>query len=384
MLVSVDAESYDATAVRATYLCSLGNSRERIYAEKEQFAKNRMKALVKHSPGNGNVSVLDVEEPKCGDKQVKVEIAYCGVCGTDLHVLHDTFRNYPPVILGHEFSGTVVEVGNEVATVSVGDRITGLGATAVSCGECEYCRQGYFIFCSRRRGMGHGVNGAFTRYVLLRPDQVYKVPSFLSLEEAAMSEPFAAAVQAVAEQTPLRLGDTALISGPGPMGLLCLKLLVAQGISTIVAGAPGDEERLAAAKRFGAFATVNVGSQDLQATIKELTNGRGVDVALECAGAGASVRGCLGALRPMGHYTQVAICGRDIEFPIDLIFYKQLSMKGSICYTANTWRRMMEIYATGKISFSDMITNKLPITRWEEAFDLCKTKQAIKVLMYPV
>ena len=199
-----------------------------------------------------------------------------------------------------------------------------------------------------------------------------------------MSEPFAAAVQAVTEQTPLRLGDTALVSGPGPIGLLCLKLLVAQGIKVIVAGAPGDEERLAAAKRFGAFEVVNVGSQDLQAEIEEHTKGRGVDVALECAGAAASVRGCLGALRPMGHYTQVAICGRDIEFPIDLIFYKQLSLKGSICYTANTWRRMMEIYATGKVQFADMISDKLPITEWEKAFDLCKTKQALKVLMYPV
>ena len=101
-----------------------------------------MKALVKYASGSGNVGVLDVEEPKCGPSQVKVEIAFCGVCGTDLHVLHDTFRNYPPVILGHEFSGTVVEVGGDVTSVSVGDRITGLGATAVSCGECEYCRRG--------------------------------------------------------------------------------------------------------------------------------------------------------------------------------------------------------------------------------------------------
>jgi L-iditol 2-dehydrogenase len=99
-----------------------------------------MKALVKYASGNGNLMVMDVDEPQCGSKQVKVEIAYCGVCGTDLHVMHDTFRNYPPVILGHEFSGTVVEVGSEVETVSVGDRITGLGATAVTCGECEYCR----------------------------------------------------------------------------------------------------------------------------------------------------------------------------------------------------------------------------------------------------
>jgi L-iditol 2-dehydrogenase len=343
-----------------------------------------MKALVKYASGNGNLMVMDVDEPQCGSKQVKVEIAYCGVCGTDLHVMHDTFRNYPPVILGHEFSGTVVEVGNEVETVSVGDRITGLGATAVTCGECEYCRQGYFIFCSRRRGMGHGVNGAFTRYVLLRPDQVYKIPPDFSLEEAAMSEPFAAAVQAVTEITTVRLGDTALVSGPGPIGLLCLKLLVANGIKTIVAGAPKDDERLAYAMQYGAHAVINVGNEDLQTAVKEYTGGRGVDVAFECAGVASSVRGCINALRPMGQHTQVAICGRDIEFPIDQIFYKQLKMAGSITYTANTWRRMMEIYATGKIQFDDMISAKLPISDWERAFELCMTKQAVKVLMYPI
>ena len=105
---------------------------------------------------------------------------------------------------------------------------------------------------------------------------------------------------------------------------------------------------------------------------------------VECGGVAASVRGCINALRPMGQHTQVAICGRDIDFPIDQVFYKQLKMAGSICYTANTWRRMMEIYATGKIQFDDMISAKLPITDWEKAFDLCISKQAVKVLMYPV
>src|ERR1700756_1938396 len=129
-----------------------------------------MKALVKYASGEGNVEIREVEEPRCGDDQVKLEIAYCGICGTDIHVLHDTFRNYPPVILGHEFSGTVVEVGRNVNHhAALGERVTGLGATAVTCGQCEYCLSGYFIFCSNRRGMGHGVNGAFTRYVVMRP-----------------------------------------------------------------------------------------------------------------------------------------------------------------------------------------------------------------------
>jgi L-iditol 2-dehydrogenase len=342
-----------------------------------------MKALVKYASGEGNVDIQEVEEPRCGDNQVKLEIAYCGICGTDIHVLHDTFRNYPPVILGHEFSGTVVEVGRGVGNASEGERVTGLGATAVTCGQCEYCLSGYFIFCSNRRGMGHGVNGAFTRYVVLRPDQLYRIPENFSLDEAAMSEPFAAVVQAVTEITNVRIGDTALISGPGPMGLLCLKLLVAEGIKTVVAGTPGDGERLSAAMRIGASGVINIGEQSLNAAIQECTSGVGVDVAFECAGHPSSVRGCLEALRPMGRYTQVAICGRDIPFPIDLIFYKQLTMSGSVCYTAKTWERVMKIYAEGRVRLNDLISDKLPISDWRTAFRLCDEKKAIKILMYP-
>jgi L-iditol 2-dehydrogenase len=343
-----------------------------------------MKALVKYASGEGNVDIREVEEPRCGDNQVKLEIAYCGICGTDIHVLHDTFRNYPPVILGHEFSGTVVEVGRNVDHHAViGERVTGLGATSVTCGQCEYCLSGYFIFCSNRRGMGHGVNGAFTRYVVMRPDQLYRIPENFSLDEAAMSEPFAAVVQAVTEITNVRIGDTALVSGPGPMGLLCLKLLVAEGVRTIVAGAPGDTERLNAALRIGAAAVINIGEVSLNEAIQEHTRGVGVDVAFECAGHPSSVRGCLEALRPMGRYTQVAICGQDIQFPIDLIFYKQLTMSGSVCYTARTWERMMKIYAEGRVRLNDLISTKLPISDWQTAFRLCDEKKAIKVLMYP-
>jgi L-iditol 2-dehydrogenase len=231
--------------------------------------------------------------------------------------------------------------------------------------------------------MGHGVNGAFTRYVVMRPDQLYRIPENFSLDEAAMSEPFAAVVQAVTEITNVRIGDTAFVSGPGPMGLLCLKLLVAEGVRTIVAGAPGDTERLNAALRIGAAAVINIGEVSLNEAIQEHTRGVGVDVAFECAGHPSSVRGCLEALRPMGRYTQVAICGQEIQFPIDLIFYKQLTMSGSVCYTARTWERMMKIYAEGRVRLNDLISTKLPISDWQTAFRLCDEKKAIKVLMYP-
>src|SRR3984885_12787948 len=264
-----------------------------------------MKALVKYASGEGNVELREVEEPRCGDSEVKLEISYCGICGTDIHVLHDTFRNYPPVILGHEFSGTVVEVGKNVTNAIVGERVTGLGATAVTCGQCEYCRSGYFIFCANRRGMGHGVDGGFTRFVVMRPDQLYRIPENFSLEEAAMSEPFAAVVQTVTEISRVRIGDTALVSGPGPLGLLCLKLLVAEGVRTIVAGAAGDQERLNGASRNGAVAVVNIGEVSLTEAIQEHTSGVGGDVAFEGAGRPSSVRGCLESLRPLGRDPQV-------------------------------------------------------------------------------
>ena len=343
-----------------------------------------MKALVKYAPGEGNLDVLDVDEPPCGDDQVKIEVAYCGVCGTDLHILHDTFRSYPPVILGHECSGTVVEVGRRVSGVRPGERVTVLGATAVTCGQCAHCRSGYFIFCRTRRGIGHGVHGAFTRYLVARPDQLYRIPDAFTLEEAALSEPFAAAVQAVTEIAQARRGETALVSGPGPIGLLCLKLLVAEGVRTVVSGAGDDGARLEAARKIGAAAVVNVAERSAAEVVMELTGGEGADLAFECAGHPDSVRACLAALRPMGRYTQVAICGREIQVPIDQIFYKQLTVRGSITYTAATWSRMMDIYARGDVRLHDLVSMKLPISDWRTAFDACAGRTALKVLMYPI
>lgn len=343
-----------------------------------------MRAVVKYAPGAGNIDVRDVEEPACGPGLVKVQVAFCGVCGTDLHVLHDTFRNYPPVILGHECAGTVSEIGPGVSGVAVGDPVTVLGATAVTCGRCAYCRSGYFIFCPQRRGMGHGVDGAFARHLVVRPDQLYRLPDDMSLEAGALSEPFAAVVQAVTEITQVRLGETAVVSGPGPIGLLCVKLLVAEGIQTIVAGTAADAERLSAATRFGAADVVNVGARALGDAVRELTRGVGADVAFECSGHPDSVRGCLDSLRPMGRYTQVGICGREIQFPMDQVFYKQLTVRGSITYTAATWSRMMNIFAQGKLRLDDMVSTTLPITEWQRAFSMVEDRSTLKVLLYPV
>lgn len=342
-----------------------------------------MNALVKYAPGPGNVALREVAEPRCGRGQVKIEVAHCGVCGTDLHVLHDTFRNYPPVILGHEFSGTVVEVGEGVSHVAAGDPVTVLPASAVICGACPYCRTGDFMFCPERRGMGHGVNGAFARYAVVRQDQVYRLPPGLSLAEAALCEPFACVVQAVLELTEVRLGDVALVSGCGPVGLMCLKLLAAQGIHAIVAGVAEDRTRLEAARRMGAARALDVGEQDLQAVVRDATGGRGADVVFECSGAPASIASCLQAVRPLGAYTQVGICGREVSVNFDAILFKQLRLRGSVGYSARTWDRLLTILGQGTVRLADLVSHRLPLERWQEGFEICEKKRGLKVLISP-
>ncbi|NND35286.1 MAG: alcohol dehydrogenase catalytic domain-containing protein, partial [Saprospiraceae bacterium] len=318
----------------------------------------------------------------CGPGEVKLEVSCCGICGTDLHVYHDTFKNYPPVILGHEFVGKIVEKGHEVKEIPAANVFAVLGAVAVTCQSCAYCRKGEFMFCKNRRGMGHGVHGAFTRYAVVRPDQLYPLPEGVDYRQGALVEPLAAAVHAVCEVAHYRLGDTILISGPGPIGMLCLKLLLRQSLKVIVAGTGQDRSRLEMATNLGAFRTIMVDEENLQAIISDATGGVGVDLAIETAGAEASVANCLTALRPLGHLVQVGHFGKKLLLPWDHVAFKQLRINGSVGYTRDTWTLTMQILAQG-FNATDIVTHELPLQDWEKGFELSESKKAVKVLLSP-
>jgi L-iditol 2-dehydrogenase len=179
------------------------------------------------------------------------------------------------------------------------------------------------------------------------------------------------------------MGDVVLISGPGPIGLLCLRLLVAAGVKTIVAGTDADVVRLERASQIGADSVINVSQQDLLQHIQAETDGFGVDVAFECAGAAASVRNCLNVVRPLGHYTQVGHFGTEVLMPLDCTAFKQIRMAGSVGYTVETWRRMLKILEQGRIRLGDLITHKLPLDEWQQGFAACEEKIALKVLLHP-
>lgn len=341
-----------------------------------------MKALMKLSPGIGNVEIVDIPEPACNDDGVKIEVKYCGICGTDIHVYHDRFKNYPPVILGHEFSGIVAETGKNVKTIKPGDRVTVLGSTMVKCGRCEYCIQGNYMFCSTRRGMGHGVSGAFTKYVVVREDMVYKLPGTVSLEEGALTEAFATAVQAIEELTSFNAGDTVLLLGPGPIGLLCLKLILAHSCKVIVAGTGEDGLRLELARQIGADVVVNTLNESVHEVVMRETKGNGVDIVVECSGTPAAVDDALRLVKKMGKYIQVGIIGRTINVDYDKILYKQLEVYGCLGHSLKTWTKVMKILEQRKLDLTPLITHKLPLSQWQKGFKLCEDKQGVKVLLY--
>lgn len=338
-----------------------------------------MKALIKTAPGHGNVGLENVPEPKCERDAVRIEMKFAGICGTDLHIYHDTFNNEPPVILGHEFSGIVTEIGNDIKEVKVGDRVAVLGSNAETCGTCSYCKTGYYIFCPERKGMGIHVDGSFTKYVTCREDMVYKIPDKVSLKEAALFEPLACGVQAIEELTDIKVGDTVLISGPGPIGLICLSLLALKGCKIIVAGTTADSIRLELAKELGADVLVNVFEQDLQSVIMAETNGQGVDVTVDCSGNSISINNCLKVVKKKGKHIQVGIVGTQSMLDVDQILYKQVQFYGSLAHSIQTWNRVSQIIEQQKINLTPIITHVLPLDKWEEAFQLCEEKKCGKV-----
>ena len=342
-----------------------------------------MKAVVKTAKGVGNVSYIDFPEPpKPRAGEMLVEVKATGVCGTDLHILEDKFRNNPPVVLGHEFSGVVLEVGEGVTMFKAGDRVTA-EAPARLCNKCMYCRTGNYNHCSNRSGMGWGENGSFAKYTIIEEQLAHKIPDGISFKAGALMEPMACVAHAV-EITGIKADDTVVISGPGPNGLLMTQLVKAEGATVIVTGMGADAERLAIAKSLGADHIIDVQAEDAVARVRELTGGYGADAVFECAGAQPSIDACFEYVRRMGKYTQMAMFGnRKMAIDMDKLVVKEIRMIGSQSQRWTSWDKTVKLLAAGKVQLEPLATHEFGLSEWEKAFDVFEKKQGLKVVMYP-
>lgn len=342
-----------------------------------------MNSLVKEMRGVGHLKLKTTRQPVFDEDEVLVKVEYCGICGTDLHILHDTFPYNPPVIIGHEFSGVITDKGSEVSdSLNIGDKVAVQGSTKQTCGKCIYCKTGNYMLCDERLGMGHGVDGGFTRYVSVREDMIYKATDNVDLKKLALLEPLACAVQPVEEFVNIHSSDTVLVSGPGPIGLLCAAVLKNKGCTVIFAGTSVDEERMKIAEEIGSDYVIDITKTDLEKFVSEVTD-HGVDAAFECAGHPSSVTACIDCLKPKGNLLQVGITSGDITLDYAKIVLKNVSIHGSLAHSMTSWDKAMKFIEKDSLNLEPIITHVLPLSDWEKGFELCETKKSGKVLLRP-
>jgi L-iditol 2-dehydrogenase len=341
-----------------------------------------MKALVKYASGVGNIGIREMPEPTAGPGEVKVEVKYGGICGTDIHIYHDLYKNYPPVIMGHEWSGVVVSLGDGVKTLKVGDRVTGIPA-AYTCGHCRYCLEGHVFLCTDRLSFGSGRNGGFAKYAVLGEKAIRKLPDSVSFKAGALSEPLACMVKAVEFTTGIMAGDVVLVSGPGPIGLLAAQLARAEGGYVVLAGTDVDAERLQVARNLGIEVTVNVQHDNVDQILKDLTNGYGADVVLECSGSPAATRMGIQVVRKEGKFTQIGLHEHPFELDVLQILLKDLTFKASFASSLEAWDRAMILLGQGKVQTEPVVSDILPLSDWEKGFDKINRREGLKILLQP-
>lgn len=342
-----------------------------------------MKAIIKTEKGPGHVFYTDVPEPgHPGPGYLLVEVKTAGICGSDIHIWHDTFPNFPPVILGHEYVGVVVEVGEGVEGFKVGDIVTSEVPTEY-CGKCKFCRTGDIQHCINRKGMGSSRNGAFAKYTLADVRVTHRVPASVGTRLGAVLEPVSTCAHCM-EQTAIQGGEVVVVAGPGPIGLIMAQLAKAEGGYVIVTGTDVDEKRLELALELGADKVINVQQSDGVRTIREFTDGYGCDVYIECSGNARSVELGIEALRPMGRYTQMGVLGRSITVNWDRLANKEIRFTGVKCEKYSSWEKAIAYVAMGKVNLEKMVTHEFGYDQWEEAFNVFESKNGLKILLHPV
>jgi len=344
-----------------------------------------MKALVKYAAGSGNLEIRNVPEPAPGPGQVKIEVKAAGICGSDIHIFHSDIAIpvRPPVIIGHEFSGVITEVGEGVTQWKPGDRVT--SETAFSfCGSCELCRSGFYNLCNERRTLGYWYNGVFAQYTVVPEQRLHRLADNIDFVTGAMMEPLACTTHAALELTTINAGDLVLISGPGPIGLMALQLAKAEGAAVVVSGTDVDSDRLKMAEELGADHVVNIMETDLKQFIGELTGGRGADVILECSGSGKAADSALNIVKKQGRYTQIGLFGKPAMIDFDKVCYREIKVTGSLGSVRSSWNKAIKMVEQGKVKLLPLVSHQMPVTQWREAFELFESKKCMKLILLPV
>ncbi len=341
-----------------------------------------MKALMKKADGYDNMELLDIPEPKATGDLVKIKVEYAGICGSDLHAFHGTYSStVTPVVLGHEFSGYVTEIGPKVTKVKVGDRVTS-ETTFATCGTCIPCKEKDYNLCSNRKGLGTQVNGAFAEYVLSREESVHIIPGGVSLLSAALSEPLACGVHASMEKTTIEKGDVCVVFGPGAIGLLLSQVAKAKGAYVILAGVSKDADRFEIATKIGIDMVVDQQKQDIVAIVGELTNNKGADKIFECSGAVAALNKGLEIAKKKADVVQMGVFSKHFnEINTEAILQKEIRYIGSRSQKPTSWQKTIQLLESGIVKPEEIVSLVVDLDHWREGFDKSLKAEVVKAVI---
>ncbi|MGR3271588.1 butanediol dehydrogenase [Thalassococcus profundi] len=339
--------------------------------------------------GVKDIRVEDIPEPKPGKGEVKIKVAWAGICGSDLHEYlagpifvpvdedHPLSHDKAPITMGHEYCGTVSELGEGVTDVAVGDRVA--IEPIFACGTCPACLEGKYNLCDTLGFVGlSGGHGGFAAYSVVPARMVHKMPDQLSMEQGALVEPAAVALHAV-RLSRIKAGDTAAVFGAGPIGLLVVESLRVAGASEIHVVEPSEVRRRKALD-LGATSAIDPTTQDAVAAIRAATGG--VHVAFEVTGVPQVLPNCIDATRHEGQVLVVSIWESEASFQPNSVVLKERQLQGTIAYR-NVYPAVMALMTQGYFSADQMVTKRIPLDKIvAEGFEaLVAEKSQVKILV---
>jgi L-iditol 2-dehydrogenase len=329
-----------------------------------------MRALTKLEAGPGHIGLVERPDPSPAAGQVLVELHGTGVCGTDLHIQAGDYPTEPPVTMGHEVSGVVVDVGPGADGAWRGRRIVAETYHS-TCGTCDRCRDGRPNLCAARRSIGSHADGGFAPRLVLPETNLHAVPDWLGAHAAALAEPLACVCNCLLDPPVVQPGDHVVVTGPGTIGLLAAQVARAQGGSVLVCGLPQDADRLAEAGKLGF----------------EVTDGRPAagtaDVVVECSGSAGGAALCLETVRRAGRFVQIGVYGDAVTIPLDHLVYGELIATSGFASTPRSWKHAMRLIGSKAVDLASLVTGVAPLDAWQDVFADLREGRGLKIVFDP-
>lgn len=330
--------------------------------------------------GNKTFAVADLPTPHAGPGELVLRNQVCGVCGTDVHIYHGEPGSAdvnPPVVLGHEYSGEVVEVGEGVTGFAVGDHVT--VDPNIYCGHCAYCQNGKKQLCPSMEAIGVTRDGGFAQYSLIPASQAFKLEPTVPWEAAAMAEPLACCLHGI-DLAGIQVGDKVCVVGGGAIGLLMVQLAKLSGASQIVLSEP-NEKRRQVGLQLGANAALDPTRPDAQEAFAQVLDG-GANVVIECVGNVPAVKSAFQFAGKGATVLLFSVPKVDATFDLPLfdVYKKELTIKGSFV-NPDTHARAVALINSGKVDFDPIITHRFPLDQLPEAIAMQMSDASIKVVV---